>query len=66
MYTIRNIIYEKVKQAGNMTDTGLIRALEKEDNSISWPALKWYLSFREPTSRDFRQSTSFYLDVLSI
>jgi hypothetical protein len=36
-YPVRNIIYEKVKQAGNMTDTELIRALEKEDNSISWP-----------------------------
>lgn len=112
-YPIRNIIYEKVKQAGNMTDTELIRALEKEDKSISWPdfnkilldleiyglirvswvtkdkrrievaegrgfplpyaprtkknattLLKWHLSFREPASRDFRQSTSFYLDVL--
>ncbi len=34
-YPVRNTIYEKVKQAGNMTDTELIRALEKEDNSIS-------------------------------
>jgi len=25
-YPIRNIIYEKVKQVGNMTDTELIRA----------------------------------------
>ncbi len=33
----RNIIYEKVKQAGNITDTDLMRALEKEDNSVSWP-----------------------------
>jgi hypothetical protein len=39
-YPVRNIIYEKVKQAGNMTDTELIRALEKEDNSISWPDFK--------------------------
>src|SRR5215469_2433365 len=28
--------------------------------------LKWHLSFREPASRDFSQSTSFDLDVLSI
>ena len=36
-YPLRNIIYEKVKQAGNITDTDLMRALEKEDNSVSWP-----------------------------
>jgi len=36
-YPLRNIIYEKVKQAGNITDTDLIRALEKEDNIVSWP-----------------------------
>ena len=36
-YPVRNIIYEKVKQAGNITDTDLMRALEKEDNSVSWP-----------------------------
>jgi hypothetical protein len=34
-YPVRNIIYEKVKQAGNITDTDLVRALEKEDNSIA-------------------------------
>jgi hypothetical protein len=36
-YPVRNIIYEKVKQAGNITDTDLMRALEKEDNPVSWP-----------------------------
>jgi hypothetical protein len=35
-YPVRNIIYEKVKQAGNITDTDLMRALEKEDNFVSW------------------------------
>jgi hypothetical protein len=39
-YPLRNIIYEKVKQAGNITDTDLIRALEKEDNIVSWPDFK--------------------------
>jgi hypothetical protein len=36
-YPLRNIIYEKIKQAGNLTDTDLMRALEKEDNFVSWP-----------------------------
>ena len=36
-YPLRNTIYEKVKQAGNITDTDLMRALEKEDNFVSWP-----------------------------
>ena len=36
-YPVRNIIYEKVKQAGNITYTDLMRALEKEDNSVNWP-----------------------------
>jgi hypothetical protein len=35
-YPLRNTIYEKVKQAGNITDTDLMRALEKEDNFVSW------------------------------
>ena len=114
-YPLRNTIYEKVKQAESITDTDLMRALEKEDNFVGWSdfnkilldleiyglirvswvtkdkrrievaegrgfplpyaprtkknattLLKWHLSFREPASRDFRQSTSFYLDVLSI
>jgi hypothetical protein len=34
---LRCIGYEKAKQAGNITDTDLIRALEKEDNFVSWP-----------------------------
>jgi hypothetical protein len=29
-YPIRNLIYEKIKQAGNMTDTDLMNALTKE------------------------------------
>ena len=36
-YPIRNIIYEKVKRAGNITDTDLMRVLEKEDISLTWP-----------------------------
>jgi hypothetical protein len=39
-YPVRNIIYEKVKQAGNITDTDLMRALEKEDISLSWSDFK--------------------------
>jgi hypothetical protein len=35
-YPVRNTIYEKVKQAGNITDTDLMPALEKEDNYVSW------------------------------
>ncbi|HKX82413.1 MAG TPA: hypothetical protein VJL54_09180 [Nitrososphaera sp.] len=29
-YPIRNLIYEKVRQAGNMTDADLLNALSKE------------------------------------
>jgi hypothetical protein len=29
-YPIRNIIYEKIKQAGNMTDSDLINVLTKD------------------------------------
>ena len=36
-HPLRNTIYEKVKQAGNITDTDLMRALEKEDNFVGWP-----------------------------
>ena len=36
-YPLRNIIYEKVKRSGNITDTELMRVLEKEDISLSWP-----------------------------
>jgi hypothetical protein len=36
-YPVRNTIYEKIKRAGNITDTELMRVLEKEDISLSWP-----------------------------
>jgi hypothetical protein len=36
-YPVRNIIYEKIKRAGNITDTELMRVLEKEYISLSWP-----------------------------
>jgi len=29
-YPIRNVIYEKIKQAGNMTDSDLVNALTKD------------------------------------
>jgi hypothetical protein len=29
-YPIRNLMYEKIRQAGNMTDTDLMNALTKE------------------------------------
>ena len=29
-YPLRNLIYEKVRQAGNMTDTDLMNALSKD------------------------------------
>ena len=29
-YPVRNIIYEKIKQAGNMTDSDLVNALTKD------------------------------------
>ncbi|MEO9363516.1 MAG: hypothetical protein ABI348_06400 [Nitrososphaera sp.] len=29
-YPLRNLVYEKVRQAGNMTDTDLMNALSKE------------------------------------
>ena len=34
-YPIRNLIYEKIKQAGNMTDSELINALNKGDVFLS-------------------------------
>lgn len=34
-YPIRNLIYEKIKQAGNMTDSELINALNKGDAFLS-------------------------------
>jgi hypothetical protein len=34
-YPIRNLIYEKIKQAGNMTDSELINALNKVDVFLS-------------------------------
>ena len=35
-HPLRNTIYEKVKQAESITDTDLMRALEKEDNFVGW------------------------------
>jgi hypothetical protein len=34
-YPIRNLIYEKIKQAGNMTDSELISALNKGEVFLS-------------------------------
>lgn len=34
-YPIRNLIYEKVRQAGNMTDSDLMNALTKEGVTIA-------------------------------
>ena len=34
-YPLRNLIYEKIKQAGNMTDSDLMNALIKEGVSLS-------------------------------
>jgi hypothetical protein len=33
-YPLRNLIYEKIKQAGNVTDTDLLNALTKEGISL--------------------------------
>jgi len=47
-YPLRNTIYEKVKQAG------LVGALEKEDNFVSWPDFDMEIMIRkqglEPTT----------------
>jgi hypothetical protein len=34
-YPVRNLVYEKIKQAGNMTDSELINALNKGDVFLS-------------------------------
>jgi DNA-binding PadR family transcriptional regulator len=34
-YPLRNLIYEKIKQAGNMTDYDLINALTKDEVPIT-------------------------------
>ena len=34
-YPVRNLIYEKIKQAGNMTDSELINALNKGEVFLS-------------------------------
>jgi hypothetical protein len=34
-YPLRNLIYEKIKQAGNMTDSDLTNALIKEGVSLN-------------------------------
>lgn len=34
-YPLRNLIYEKIKQAGNMTDSDLTNALTKDGVSIT-------------------------------
>ena len=38
-YPLRNLIYEKIKQAGNMTDSDLTNALAKESVSLNEPNL---------------------------
>ncbi len=34
-YPIRNLVYEKIKQAGNMTDSDLMNALTKEGVTLA-------------------------------
>jgi arginine repressor len=34
-YPLRNLIYEKIKQAGNMTDSDLANALTKDGVSVT-------------------------------
>ena len=38
-YPLRNLIYEKIKQAGNMTDSDLTNVLAKEGVSLNEPNL---------------------------
>jgi hypothetical protein len=38
-YPLRNLIYEKIKQAGNMTDAELINILTKDGVPITEPEL---------------------------
>lgn len=38
-YPLRNLIYEKIKQAGNMTDAELINILSKDGVPITEPEL---------------------------
>ena len=38
-YPMRNLIYEKIKQAGNITDTDLMNALGKDEVSLTESAL---------------------------
>jgi hypothetical protein len=38
-YPLRNLIYEKIKQAGNMTDSDLTNALIKDGVSLNEPNL---------------------------
>ena len=34
-YPLRNLIYEKIKQVGNITDSDLVNALNKDSVSLS-------------------------------
>lgn len=34
-YPIRNVVYEKIRQAGTMTDTDLMNALQKEGLTLA-------------------------------
>ena len=34
-YPLRNLIYEKIKQAGNITDSDLVNALSKDTISLN-------------------------------
>ena len=34
-YPIRNLVYEKIRQAGTMTDTDLMNALQKEGITLA-------------------------------
>lgn len=34
-YPVRNLVYEKIRQAGTMTDTDLLNALQKEGLTLA-------------------------------
>ena len=46
-YPLRNLIYEKIKQAGNITDSDLTNALIKEGVSLNEPNLNKTLLYLE-------------------
>jgi hypothetical protein len=39
-YPLRNLIYEKIRQSGNLTDVELMNILSKEGNQVTEAALE--------------------------